>query len=154
MLCVDAETEKFGCDGMPVLIVSWSDCVASVTPPATVLASTRTGVLTTPACTVTTAWPVVGSELAVEVVRPLAKVMPPTVVLSEKLTVCEVESALPPVSTTLNTTCEVSCRPAPPVPFSVMLVGGVETHWIEPAVGPVAGKVLVAGGGPTPDAVG
>ena len=80
--------------------------------------------------TVPTAFEVLGSELrengwelAVEVVRPLAKVMPPTVVLSEKLTVCEVESALPPVSTTLNTTCEVSCRPAPPVPFSVMLVG-------------------------------
>ncbi len=99
--------------------------------PDTVLANTLTGVLIVPAFTVTTACPAVGpdpgTEIAVEVVKPLAKVIPPTAVLSVKVTDCP-PIGLPPLSTTLKITCEDSCLPAPPVPFKVMLVGVAETN--------------------------
>jgi hypothetical protein len=88
---------------------------------ATTTANTLTGVLIVPELTVTTTCPF-PAETADEVVRPLAKVIPPTVVLNEKLTVW-FGIGLPPVSTTSKITWEVSCRPAPPVPFRVMFVG-------------------------------
>ena len=69
----------------------------------TVVASTRTGVLIVPEFTVTTACPVVPSEIAVDVVKPLANVIPPTLVLNVKVTDCA-PIGLPPVSTTLKIT--------------------------------------------------
>ncbi len=100
-----------------------------------VLACTRTGVLDVPEFTVTTTCPSL-PEMAVAVTPPVAKAMPPTEVLNEKLTVFPL-SGLPPVSTTLNATLEDSCLPAPPVPFKVMLVGVAETNCIEPIDGAI-----------------
>src|SRR4051794_1687514 len=61
--------------------------------------------------------------------------MPPTVVLSEKFTGCELPSGFPPVSTSLKITVDVSCRFVPPVPFKVIFVGDAERNWIDPGVG-------------------
>ena len=103
MLCLVALNEKFAWSGMPVVIDNWSDWVVSVPVTPAVLAKTRSGVFTVPELTVTKTCPVVASEIAVAEVVPLAKVIPPAIVLNEKLTVFP-PIGLPPVSTTLKTT--------------------------------------------------
>ena len=124
---------------MPVVIVSPFDWVVSVVPRVApgVVAVTLTGVLTVPALTLVTTDPA-ASEVAVEGVG--VSVIPPTVVLKPKVTVLPL-IGFPPVSTTLNTTCEVD---TPPVPFKEMLAGVAETNWIEPTVGGVTTRLVEA----------
>src|SRR3989338_7372692 len=132
-------------------MVNWLDWVDSVVPVqglvgvVQVLAVTRTGVLTVPALTLVTTSPL-ASEVAVP---PGVSVIPPTVVLSPKLTVLPL-SGMPPVSSTLKVTWAVSM---PPVPFKEMLAGAEVTYWIEPAVGAVMVKVAEEDAIPLTEAV-
>ena len=102
-----------------------------------VVAVTLTGVLTVPELTLVTTWPL-ASEVAVEGVG--VSVIPPTAVLKPNVTVLPL-IGFPPVSTTLNITCDVD---TPPVPFNEMLAGVAETNWIEPTVGGVMFRLVGA----------
>lgn len=117
---------------MPVVMVNWLDWVVSVP----VVAVTLTGVLTTPALTVMTTSPLL-SDIAVGGLPAGVRVIPPIVVLKPKDTVVPL-NGLPPISTTLNVTCEVS---TPPMPFNEMVAGEAETNCKEPMAGAVTVKV-------------
>src|SRR3569623_3503040 len=108
-------------------MVSCSDWVWSAgLLPATV-AITRTAVATEPELPTVLPSP----SASLEAVQGI-KVMPPTAVLKLKLTVAP-DKALPAPSTTRNLPVEVSCRPAPPVPFREMVFGVAESNCIDPA---------------------
>jgi len=123
MLIVEREIENPSCAGIPVVTVSWSDCVVRVCVPVEVDAVTRTGVLTVPDCTLVITSPVAGSDVAVVELSEI----PPTVVFRLNVTV-RPPSGLPPISTTRKETCEVSCRPKPPVPRNEIDVGVDATY--------------------------
>ncbi len=119
---------------MPVVIVSWLDCVDSTVPAVApgVEAVTRTGVLIVPALTMieTNPWLL---DVAVGAVPLGVVVIPPTLVLKPNVTTFPA-SGFPPESKTLKVTVEVD---VPPVPCSEIVVGKAETYWIEPVAGGV-----------------
>ena len=124
--------------GIPVVIVSSLDWVVIVgITPATV-AVTRTAVATVPACT--TVWT---CPFASVMPDAGARMMPPTVVSSEKLTVAPARGP-PDVSSTWKMTVEVSWLPAAPVPLMATLVGVAETNTIEPTEAAATMTVPVA----------
>lgn len=134
---------------MPVVMVNPLDWVVSVilgtTDASVVEAVTLTGVLTVPELTVITTSPL-ASDTRVAGAAGVS-VMPPTLVLRLRVTLCPL-SGFPVASNTLKLTSDVS---VPPIPFREMLAGVAETNWIEPVVGGVTTKL--AGADVTPAAV-
>src|SRR3990170_2833857 len=134
---------------MPVVMVNPLDWVVSVVPGVGpgVEAVTLTGVLTVPELTVVTTSPL-ASEVAVSGVGG-ASVIPPTVVLNPNVTAFPL-IGFPPVSNTLNRTCDAS---TPPIPFKEMLLGVADTNWIEPVAGVLTTKLVEADVTPAIEAV-
>ncbi len=125
--------------GMPVDTVKALDSVEIVAPPAAVVvAVTRTVVATVPPLTMVCTWPA-----ASVVPEAGAMVMPPTLVLSEKVTVAPARGP-PEVSSTLKMTVEVAEPPALPTPFSVMVAGVAEMKAIDPTAACATVTVPVA----------
>jgi hypothetical protein len=123
---------------MPVDTVKALDSVEIVLPLATVEAVTRTAAATVPLLTTVLTSPVLSLVADIGVI-----VIPPTVVLSEKLT--ELPTLGPPaVLRTLKMTVEVAEPPALPTPFKVIEGGVAETNWIEPTAAVATVTVPVA----------
>src|SRR5512138_3718008 len=132
MLKQPTATEKLESVGMPVVTVSWLDCVEMGCVALVTVAKTRTEVATVPAFTTVCARPWLSLVALADV-----NTMPPTDVFSEKVTVAPVTGPLD-ASRTRNTTVEASGCVALPVPWSAMLSGVAETNSIEPTVAAAA----------------
>ncbi len=113
---------------IPVVTVSWLDCVEIAGTVLEMVAVTFTEVATVPALTTVCTLPFTSLMALAEV-----SVIPPVLVFSAKFTMAPDTGPLEE-SSTWNTTVELSGREASPVPLSAILVGVADTKEIEPIV--------------------